>query len=62
MRTKILADIQPCAEIDMNSMAQQYLEALEKEEVQTVAKRICLYPYLVSVFRKNRKKEGRSDG
>lgn len=62
VRSQILVDMQPCTDVDMGIEMQRYLQALEEEEVQSVAKRICLYPYLVSVFREHRKKEGRSDG
>lgn len=53
---RFIKDIRSCSEVDVNGYVEKYLEDLEKEEVQTVAKRICVYPYLVSVMREN--KEG----
>lgn len=57
VRSQFLEDIQPCTQVDMKGAMRDYLEGFEAEEFQTVAKRICLYPYLVSVFREHEKKE-----
>ena len=57
VRSQFLKDIQLCTQADMKGEIKYYLEELEAEEFQTVAKRICLYPYLVSVFREHKKKE-----
>lgn len=60
-KTRFMNDIQACSDVDINIFANDYLTKLEDEEDKTVAKRICLYPYLVSVLRANRKGE-KSDG
>lgn len=54
-------DIQACTNADIKSSMDDYLKKLEDEKVKTVAKRICLYPYLVSVLREAKKGE-ESDG
>lgn len=57
IQAKFLNDIQACTNVDIKSSMDKYLEKLEEEETKTVAKRICLYPYLVSVLRATRKGE-----
>lgn len=61
IRDKFLNDIQACTDVDIKGPMHNYLKRLEEEEAKTVAKRICLYPYLVSVLRTTRKGE-ESDG
>ncbi len=61
-QSQFLTDIQACTKIDMHCIAKHYLAVLEEEEMQTVAKRICLYPHLVSMFREQRKEGGEFDG
>lgn len=57
VRSQFLEDIQLCTKSDIKGAMKDYLEGLEAEEFQTVSKRICLYPYLVSVLREHEKKE-----
>lgn len=57
VRSQFLEDIQLCTKSDMKGAMKDYLEELEAEEFQTVAKRLCLYPYLVSILREDDKKE-----
>nr|WP_304429695.1 hypothetical protein [uncultured Acetatifactor sp.] len=54
VRIRFLKDIQSCTSIDIKSIMDDYLKRQEGEEAKTIAKRICLYPYMVSVLRKNR--------
>lgn len=61
IQVRFLQDMQVCTDVDMKSFMDDYLKKLEDEEVKTVAKRICLYPYLVSVLRTAGKGE-ESDG
>lgn len=54
-RDRFLKDIQACSDVDIKSSMDRYLKKLGEEEVQTVSKRICLYPYLVSLLREKEK-------
>lgn len=51
VRNRFQKDMQVCVDFDIDVYAKQYLNQLEEEEKRTTAKRICLYPYLVSVMR-----------
>lgn len=55
MRIEFFKDVQACTDVDIKKFMDSYLSTLEQEEAKTVAKRICLYPYLVSVLRASRK-------
>lgn len=57
IRLQFLEDIQLCTQANMKGAMEDYLDGLKAEEFQTVAKRICLYPYLVFVLREHKKKE-----
>ena len=57
VRRQFLEDILLCTPADIKGATEEYLKELRAEEFQTVAKRICLYPYLVSVLREHKKKE-----
>ena len=57
VRDRFLSDIQACTDVDIKGPLENYLKKLDEEETKTVAKRICLYPYLVSVLRTTRKGE-----
>lgn len=57
IRNRFMKDVQDCVDIKIDSYEDDYLKKLDEEEIKTVAKRICLYPYLVSVMRENRKGE-----
>lgn len=57
IQIRFLNDIQACTNADIKRSMDDYLKKLEEEEVKTTAKRICLYPYLVSVLRASRKGE-----
>ncbi len=59
IQAKFLKDLQVCTDIDIKSYMDAYLKRLEGEETRTAAKRICLYPYLVSVLRATRRGGGR---
>lgn len=54
---EFLKDLKVCTSADIKGSMDDYLQKLEAEEDKTVAKRICLYPYLVSVLRARRKGE-----
>lgn len=51
IRNRFQKDMRTCVDFDIDVFANQYLSRLEEEEKRTTAKRICLYPYLVSVLR-----------
>lgn len=53
IQNRFLKDIQSCTDIDVKSYADAYLKKLDEEEFKTTAKRICFYPYMVSVLREN---------
>lgn len=61
IQTRFMKDMQACTDVDIKSFMDDYLKKLEEEEPKTAAKRVCLYPYLVSVLRAHRKGE-ESDG
>lgn len=58
IQARFLKDIQACTNVDLKISMDNYLKKLEEEDTKTVAKRICLYPYLVSVLRAARKGDG----
>lgn len=60
-----LNDMQACVDdpnFDLTKSKDSYLEKLRAEDANILAKRVCLYPYLVSVMREHCKREGESDG
>ena len=61
IQIRFLKDIQACTSIDMKHYMIDYLKKLKDEEVETVAKRICVYPYLVSILRKSQSEGEKSN-
>lgn len=63
---RFLRDMQACAGdsgVDLAKYKDHYLEELGKEDTKTLAKRVCLYPYIVSVMREYHEEERKkSDG
>lgn len=63
MQNAFLIDIQKfCGNVSIKDYQNEYLQKLQKEDVQTVSKRTYLYPYLVTVSRKIMKEASQSNG
>lgn len=53
MLERFIADAKRnCGELDIQNLVDQYIERLEKEDVITTGKRVCIYPYIISQIRK----------
>lgn len=62
---RFFTDMQACIKdtsFDLTESREYYLCELEKEDAKTLAKRVCLYPYLVSVMRRHHREERENDG
>ena len=47
-------------DFDIDALAKKYMEELEKEDIKTTDKRVCIYPYLTEEMQKNNSFERRN--